>query len=176
MEVCHFAENCNNFLSLIPFGLENIDPRSPKLLTLKFTGVSFHLPSLVTPALIEYEIAGRGRICPPPFPGRVILRPFPVRVLTRAPLALQIFSRLLGGGGGEDSNTPSISAPIGRRKKSGNKSFEILSKMITKLFQSIFRSGQNCGLQGPEMPKISSFSLLSNIVSENLHYLDNYYS
>ena len=70
------------FVSLTPFGLENIDPRSPKLFTLKFTGVPFHLPSLVTLALIEAEIAGRGRICPPPpFPGRVILRPFPVRVL-----------------------------------------------------------------------------------------------
>ena len=69
------------FLSLTPFGLENIDPRSSKLLTLKFTGVPFRLPSLVTLALIEAEIAGRGRICPPPFPGRVILRPFPVRVL-----------------------------------------------------------------------------------------------
>ena len=50
--------------SLTPFGLENIDPRSPKLLTLKVTGVPFHLPSLVTLALIEAEIAGRGRICP----------------------------------------------------------------------------------------------------------------
>ena len=82
MEVCHFTENCHNFLSLTPFALENTDPRSPKLLTLKFTGVSFHLPSLVTLALIEAEIAGRGRICPPPFPGRVILRPFPVRLLS----------------------------------------------------------------------------------------------
>ena len=54
------------FLSLTPFGLENIDPRSPKLLTLKFTGVPFHLPNLVTLALTEAEIAGRGRICPPP--------------------------------------------------------------------------------------------------------------
>ena len=80
MEVCHFAENCHNFLSLTPFGLENIDPRSPKLLTIKFTGVPFRLPSLVTLALIEAEIAERGRIWPP-FPGRVILRPFPVRVL-----------------------------------------------------------------------------------------------
>ena len=53
---------------------------SPKLHTIKFTGVSFRLPSLVILALIEAEIAGRGRICPP-FPGRVILRPFPVRVL-----------------------------------------------------------------------------------------------
>ena len=53
-------------LSLTPFGLENIDPRSPKLLTIKFTGVPFRLPSLVTLALIEAEIAGRGRICPPP--------------------------------------------------------------------------------------------------------------
>ena len=44
--------------------------------------MSFRLPSLVILALIEAEIAGRGRICPPPpFPGRVILRPFPVRVL-----------------------------------------------------------------------------------------------
>ena len=43
--------------------------------------MSSHLPSLVILALIEAEIAGRGRICPP-FPGRVILRPFPVRVLT----------------------------------------------------------------------------------------------
>ena len=68
------------FLSLTPFGLENIDPRSPKLFTLKFTGVPFHLPSLVTLALIEAEIVRRGRICPP-FPGRVILRPFSVRVL-----------------------------------------------------------------------------------------------
>ena len=34
--------------------------------------------------------------------------------LTRAPLALQIFHHLLGGGG---SNTPSISAPIGLREK-----------------------------------------------------------
>ena len=66
MEVCHFAENCHNFLSLTPLGLENIDPRSPKLFTLKFTGVPIHLPSLVTLALIEAEIAGRGRICPPP--------------------------------------------------------------------------------------------------------------
>ena len=41
------------FLSLTPFGLENIDPRSPKLLTLKFTGVPIHLPSLVTLALIQ---------------------------------------------------------------------------------------------------------------------------
>ena len=49
------------FLSLTPFGLGNIDPRSPKLLTLKFTGVPFHLPSLVTLALTETEIAGRGR-------------------------------------------------------------------------------------------------------------------
>ena len=57
------------FLSLTTFGLENIDPRSLKLLTLKFTGVPFHLPSLVTLALIEAEIAGRGRICPPPFQG-----------------------------------------------------------------------------------------------------------
>ena len=47
---------------------------------MKFTGMSFRLPSLVILALIEAEIAGRGRICPP-FPGRVILRPFPVRVL-----------------------------------------------------------------------------------------------
>ena len=54
------------FLSLTPFGLENIDQRSPKLLTIKFTGVPFRLPSLVTLALIEAEIAGRGRICPPP--------------------------------------------------------------------------------------------------------------
>ena len=60
------------FLSLTPFGLENIDPRSPKLLTKKFTGVPFRLPSLVTLALIESEIAGRGRICPPPFPERVL--------------------------------------------------------------------------------------------------------
>ena len=51
---------------MTPFGLENIDLRSPKLLTLKFTGVPFHLPNLVTLALIEAEIAGRGRICPPP--------------------------------------------------------------------------------------------------------------
>ena len=42
--------------------------------------MSFRLPSSVILALIEAEIAGRGRICPP-FPGRVILRPFPVRVL-----------------------------------------------------------------------------------------------
>ena len=66
LDVCHFAENCHNFLSLTSFGLENIDPRSPKLLALKFTGVPFHLPSLVTLALIEAEIAGRGRICSPP--------------------------------------------------------------------------------------------------------------
>ena len=45
--------------------------------------MSFRLPSLVILALIEAEIAGRGRICPP-FPGRVILRPFPVRVLNRS--------------------------------------------------------------------------------------------
>ena len=45
--------------------------------------MSFRLPSLVILALIEAEIAGRGRICPP-FPGRMILRPFPVRVLTRS--------------------------------------------------------------------------------------------
>ena len=32
--------------------------------------MSFRLPSLVILALIEAEIAGRGRICPPPFPGR----------------------------------------------------------------------------------------------------------
>ena len=51
---------------ITPFGLENIDRRSPKLLTLKFTAVPFHLPSLVTLALIEAEIAGSGRICPPP--------------------------------------------------------------------------------------------------------------
>ena len=44
--------------------------------------MSFRLPSLVILALIEAEIAGRGRICPP-FPGRVIFRPFPVRVLKR---------------------------------------------------------------------------------------------
>ena len=66
MEVCHFAENCHNFLTLTPFGFENIDPRSSKLFNLKFTGVPFHLPSLVTLALIEAEIAGRGRICPLP--------------------------------------------------------------------------------------------------------------
>ena len=54
------------FLCLTPFDLENIDPRTPKLLTLKFTGVPIHLPSLVTLALIEAEIAGRDRICPPP--------------------------------------------------------------------------------------------------------------
>ena len=53
------------FLSLTPFGLENIDTRSPKFLAIKFTGVPFRLPSLVTLALIEAEIAGRGRICPP---------------------------------------------------------------------------------------------------------------
>ena len=58
--------------------------------------------------------------------------------LTRAPLALQIFHHLLGGGGG-GSNTPlSISAPIGRREKH-NKAFESSSKMLTKLFKSIFR-------------------------------------
>ena len=33
--------------------------------TIKFTGASFRLPSLVILALIEAEIAGRGRICPP---------------------------------------------------------------------------------------------------------------
>ena len=81
MEVCHFAEKCHIFLSLTPFDLQNIDPRSPKLHIIKFTGVSFRLPSLVILALIEAEIAERGRISPPPFPGRVILRPFPVRVL-----------------------------------------------------------------------------------------------
>ena len=32
---------------------------------MKFTGVSFRLPSLVILAHIEAEIAGRGRICPP---------------------------------------------------------------------------------------------------------------
>ena len=48
----------------------------------------FRLPSLVTLALIDAEIAGRGRICPPPFPGRVILRLFPVRVLKTASVAV----------------------------------------------------------------------------------------
>ena len=48
--------------------------------------MSFHLPSSVILALIEADIAGRGRICPPPFPGRVILRPFPVRVLSEPTL------------------------------------------------------------------------------------------
>ena len=54
-----------------------------------------------------------------------------------------------------------ISAPIGRREKR-KKTFESSSKMITKLLQSIFRSGQNCGIQGSKMPKISSFSRFSN--------------
>ena len=82
MEVCHFAKNCHNFFSLTPLGLENIDPRSPKLLTLKFTGVPFHLPSLVTLALTEPEIAGRGRICPPPLSRARDSQTFPVRVLS----------------------------------------------------------------------------------------------
>ena len=42
--------------------------------------------------------------------------------------------------------------------------------MITKLFRSNFRSGQNYGLKEPKMSKISSFSRLSNNVSENFHY------
>ena len=104
MEVCQFAENCHNFLSLAPFGLQNIDPGSPKLLTLKFTGVPFHLPSLVTlieavlieDVLIEAEIAGRGRICPPPFPGRVILRPFPVRMLSSSSMRVTCEFKISG--------------------------------------------------------------------------------
>ena len=48
--------------------------------------------------------------------------------------------------------------------------------MITKLFKSIFRLSQNCGPQGQKLAKFSSFSRLSNIVSENLHYLVIYYS
>ena len=52
--------------------------------------MSFPLPSLVILALIEAEIAGRGRICPP-FPGRVILRPFPVRVLIELVQIVQLW-------------------------------------------------------------------------------------
>ena len=80
-------------------------------------------------------------------------------------MALQIFHHLLGGG--ECLNMPpAISAPIGRKEKR-EKVSESSSKMITKLFQSNFRSGHNCGIQGPKMPQISSFSRLPNNFSEN---------
>ena len=51
---------------------------------------------------------------------------------------------------------------------------ESASKMIAKLFQSNFHSGQNCSLQAPppqkkQTNKISSFSRLTNNVSENHH-------
>ena len=50
--------------------------------TIKFTGVSFRLPSLVILALYRSLDSREGQNLPPPlFPGRVILRPFPVRVL-----------------------------------------------------------------------------------------------
>ena len=81
MKVCHFAENCHNFLSLTPFGLENIDPRSPKLLTIKFTGVPFSLTKFGDFSSYRSWDSREGQNLPP-FPGRVILRPFPVRVLT----------------------------------------------------------------------------------------------
>ena len=83
--------------------------------------------------------------------------PLPVgRGLTRAPLALQIFHHLLGGGGVRAPLPPSISAPIGRREKR-KKAFVSSSKMITKLFQSIFHLSQNCGPQGQKMAKYSIF-------------------
>ena len=69
--------------------------------------MSFRLPSLVT--LIEAEIAGRGRICPP-LPGRVILRPFPVRVLTLA--RKPCFATFAGVGGGL------VRPPLGVSKRS----------------------------------------------------------
>ena len=78
-----------------------------------------------------------------------------------------------GEGGGW--TPPSILAPVRRREKR-RKAFESSSKMITKLFQSNFRSGQTCGLQRSKMPEIYSFSRLSNIVSENLYYLGSHYS
>ena len=95
-----------------------------------------------------------------------VLATFPV-ILTRAPLVLQIFYHPLGGGG-------RLNTPIGSRlllvaEKDGKP-----VKNDYELFQSNFPSGQNCDLQGPKMSKISSFSRLSNIVSENLHYLGNY--
>ena len=75
-------------------------------------------------------------------------------LLTRAPLARQIFHHLLAGGGG--APPPSISAPIGRREKR-KRPWKARQKMITKLCQSNFRSGQNCDLQRAKMPKISTF-------------------
>ena len=69
MEVRHFAENCHIFFSLTPFGLENIDPSLTKLLTLKFTGVPFNLPSLMTLALIFSCDSKEGQNLPPPFQG-----------------------------------------------------------------------------------------------------------
>ena len=73
-------------------------------------------------------------------------RVFVVRVslLTRAPLALQISTTYSGGG----VEYPRLSRLLLVVERNGKKGFESSSKMMTKLFQSIFRQGQNCGPQG----------------------------
>ena len=82
-----------------------------------------------------------------------------------------------GGGRGECLNAPRLSRLLLVVEKKRKKTFERSSKMITKLFQSNFSFQVNIVVsRGQKSAKISSFSRLSNKVSENLHYLGNYYS
>ena len=98
-----------------------------------------------------------------------------IALLTRAPLSRHSrFSTTYWGegGGGVFELSPSTSAPIGHREKR-KKAFESSSKMITKVFRSIFRLCQNCDPMAKKLRIFRVFSRLSNIVSENLHYLGN---
>ena len=59
-------------------------------------------------------------------------------------------------GGGSNTPPPSISAPIGRREKRKRK-FESSSKIIPKLFRSMFRLNQNCAPRAKKWPNFRVF-------------------
>ena len=73
-----------------------------------------------------------------------------------------------GGGGVE--HPLSISAPIDRREKRKKKRSEAREKLFRNYFSQFFAKVKIVA------PRVQSFSRLSNIVSEKLHYLGNYYS
>ena len=77
--------------------------------------------------------------------------------------------------GGRGVRTPaSISAPIGRRVKRKKR-----SKTRQKLLRNLavnFSLSSKLWSQGQKMSKFSNCSQLSNIASQNLHYVGNYYS
>ena len=73
------------------------------------------------------------------------------------------------GGSKKDPHLTQKLRGLERQEKNNRK---LIKKTQLKLFV-IFCYGLNCGLQGPKMSRISSFSRLLNIASENLNYLRN---